>query len=82
MTFESNNAVVVGENNLGSSNVGAVSIMAVDCAGTVGVYVSGVFYPHPDGALAAGEMLTFECGSGRALGFNATTGGTLTISRV
>lgn len=80
--FKSRNAVTIGDNDLGVSNFPTVSIMCIDSAGTVGVTDAGVFYPHAEGELAAGEMLTFEIGKGRGIGFNATTAGTLTITAV
>lgn len=75
--------IVVGLNILGNSQYGTVSVMSLGTtAGVVGIIVAGTFYPHPNGSVAAGGMLTFECGQGRLVGFNATVGGLLSIASV
>lgn len=81
--FSSVKAVIVGVNDLGSSPYGSVSVMSHDtAAGTLGIIVGATFMPHPDGVLAAGKMLTFDCGQGRVIGFNATAAGAVSIAQV
>ena len=81
-SFTNKNTVSIGENNLGQSPYGTISVGCTDSAGTVGFYEGATFFPHPDGAIATGEMLTFEIGRGRVIGFNATTAGTVAIMEV
>lgn len=63
-----------GEQEIGSSPYGTVSVLSSGLVCTVGVIIGTTFVPHPDGDLAAGEMLTFEVGKGRRLAVDVTSG--------
>jgi len=80
--FKNNNTVTLGENNLGSSPYGAISIASIGASGSVGHYSNGVFYPHADGSISSGEMLTFEIGRGRVIGFDCSSIGEISIMEV
>ncbi len=68
-----------GEQEIGRSPGGSVSIASVGVTGVVGHYVGTTFFPHIDGAITPGEMFTYDVGAGRVLGINVT-GGTGAIS--
>ena len=63
-----------GVQSIGRSPYGTVSVISDGVSGTVGVYVGSTFKPHTDGAITDGDMFTFDCGAGRELGVNVTSG--------
>lgn len=72
-----------GVNSAGRSPYGRVSVISEGVVGVVGVYVGANFYPHPDGAIASGGMFSFDCGVGRELGINVTSGsGVISTAKV
>lgn len=68
-----------GTLSIGRSPSKSLSILSVGVTGTLGVYLGDTFYPQAVGAIADGEMLTFDCGVGRIVGIEVT-GGTGIIS--
>lgn len=66
--------LTAGQKRVGMSPSKSLSILSVGVVGTLGVFYDDVFYPHPDGAIEAGGMLTFDCGVGREVGINVTSG--------
>ena len=68
---------------IGMSPHGTVSILSDGVIGVVGVFINGTFKPHVDGAIAGGEMFTYECVNGRELGIDVTSGaGTISTAQV
>lgn len=63
-----------GELTIGPSPHKSLSILSAGVTGTVGVYLGATFYPHADGAIADGEMLTYDVGVGRVVGISVTSG--------
>lgn len=77
------NIAGAGEYIIGKSPFGAVSIASDGVVGVVGHFIGATFYPHADGAIAAGEMLTYEVGAGRVLGISVTSGaGAISTAKV
>ena len=73
----------IGEKNAGASPHGSVSVLSNGVTGVVGVFSGGVFNPHADGAIAPGEMFTFDVGAGREIGIDVTGGtGSISIAKV
>lgn len=63
-----------GVNSVGKSPYGRVSVFSEGVVGIVGVFMGTNFYPHPDGAIDSGGMFSFDCGVGREVGINVTSG--------
>lgn len=63
-----------GELSIGRSPSRSLSILSTGVTGTLGVYLGGTFYPQSDGAISDGEVLIFDCGVGRVVGIEVTSG--------
>ena len=73
----------VGVKSAGKSPSGTVSVLSDGVTGVVGVFSSGAFKPHPEGAISDGLMLTFDVGAGREIGIDVTSGtGSISIAQV
>lgn len=72
-----------GEQKIGKSPAGSVSIASDGVTGTVGHFTGETFFPHADGAIASGEMFTYDIGAGRVIGIDVTSGtGAISTAKV
>lgn len=72
-----------GIQSIGRSPHGSVSILSDGVVGTIGVFSGDNFKPHPDGAIVDGGQFTYDCGAGRELGIDVTSGtGTISTAKV